>query len=226
MPEPIRARHLIVWCAKRAADAEIGAKGKGKAKDRTLSSGVNTEEGDRLVKEIMEEFIASMGRGTVDTNVFAGGVGGFATTSGGQIADFVGRILEVRVYILYHIREMQRIERSRRKRKLSSSSKPSQSLNQLNVDKLIFRCKEENYQWSIVTTRSNRKQAETVERTQAKQRANAEPSLSPADGWMVQALDMAEGVIAQGQGDLSAMGEFADVEFKVSIVRGGVWVGN
>ena len=64
MPEPIRARHLIAWCAKRAVDAETSKKGKSKGKDRT-------DNGDRILNEIMDEFITSLGRGQVDTNVFA-----------------------------------------------------------------------------------------------------------------------------------------------------------
>lgn len=68
MPEPIRARHLIAWCAKRAVDAETSKKGKSKAKDRT-------DDGDRILNEIMDEFITGLGRGQVDTNVFADIVG-------------------------------------------------------------------------------------------------------------------------------------------------------
>lgn len=64
MPEPIRARHLIAWCAKRAVDAETGKKNRSKGKERT-------DDGDRIINEIMEEFITSLGRGEVDTNVFA-----------------------------------------------------------------------------------------------------------------------------------------------------------
>ena len=64
MPEPIRARHLIAWCAQRAVDAETGKKSWSKGKERS-------DEGDRIVNEIMEEFITSLGRGEVDTNVFA-----------------------------------------------------------------------------------------------------------------------------------------------------------
>ena len=35
-------------------------------------------------------------------------------------------------------------------------------------------------------------------------------------GWMTDALQIAEGIIAEGEGDLTKMGEFEDVEFKVS----------
>lgn len=36
---------------------------------------------------------------------------------------------------------------------------------------------------------------------------------------MADALAVADRVIAEGEGDLSAMGEFADVEFKVSVIH-------
>jgi len=45
-------------------DAETGKKNKGKGKEWT-------DYGDRIINEIMEEFITSLGRGEVDTNVFA-----------------------------------------------------------------------------------------------------------------------------------------------------------
>lgn len=64
MPEPIRARHVIAWCAKRASDEETGKKSKTKSKERTT-------EGDKLINEIMDEVIMSLGKGNVDTNVFA-----------------------------------------------------------------------------------------------------------------------------------------------------------
>ncbi|EIW68470.1 hypothetical protein TREMEDRAFT_63637 [Tremella mesenterica DSM 1558] len=69
LPEPIRARHLLVYCSKRATDDELEKKGKGKQRD------MGTEEGDKLVREIMEEFMMTLGKGGIDTNVFAGAGG-------------------------------------------------------------------------------------------------------------------------------------------------------
>lgn len=71
MPEPVRAKHLIVWCAKRAADAECSSKDlKAKGTERRSAGVTRTTEGDRLVKEIMDDFLAKLGSGKVDTNVF------------------------------------------------------------------------------------------------------------------------------------------------------------
>jgi kinetochore protein Mis13/DSN1 len=73
LPEPIRARHLLVWCAKRALDESVAptsGPSKGTSKDKTKSE-VRADEGDRLVKEIMEEFMANLGKGLVDTNIFS-----------------------------------------------------------------------------------------------------------------------------------------------------------
>lgn len=73
LPEPIRARHLLVWCAKRALDANVAptsGPSKGKRKDKAKNE-VRTDEGDRLVKEIREEFIADLSMGLIDTNIFS-----------------------------------------------------------------------------------------------------------------------------------------------------------
>nr|XP_018261691.1 uncharacterized protein I303_06132 [Kwoniella dejecticola CBS 10117]OBR83849.1 hypothetical protein I303_06132 [Kwoniella dejecticola CBS 10117] len=72
-PEPIKARMLLVWCANRAMEESLKIpsssrkdKGKGKA---TLPPG-RSEEGDKLLREIMDEFVREMNRGGVDTSVF------------------------------------------------------------------------------------------------------------------------------------------------------------
>jgi hypothetical protein len=73
LPEPIRARHLLVYCAKRALDESVPPATdalKGKSKDKA-KGGVRTDEGDRLVKEIMEEVMANLGKGLIDTNIFS-----------------------------------------------------------------------------------------------------------------------------------------------------------
>ncbi|WRT68606.1 uncharacterized protein IL334_005584 [Kwoniella shivajii] len=73
-PEPIKARMLLVWCAIRALDESLKTpssssrkdKGKGKAKPEEG----RTDEGDKMLKEIMDEFVREMNRGGVDTSVF------------------------------------------------------------------------------------------------------------------------------------------------------------
>ncbi|KIY35999.1 kinetochore protein Mis13/DSN1 [Cryptococcus gattii E566] len=69
-PDPIKTRMLLVWCTNRAIDENLkkssaSRKGKGKQKE------VMTEEGDRMLKEVMEEFVQSMNRGSVDTSTYA-----------------------------------------------------------------------------------------------------------------------------------------------------------
>lgn len=61
---------LLVWCTNRAIDENLkrssaSRKGKGKQKE------VMTEEGDRMLREVMEEFVQSMNRGSVDTSTYA-----------------------------------------------------------------------------------------------------------------------------------------------------------
>jgi hypothetical protein len=46
-----------------------------------------------------------------------------------------------------------------------------------------------------------------------------DPDMSTADGWMNEALILAEEIIGGGDGGLMDMGEFHDVEFKVSWAR-------
>ncbi|ORX38323.1 Mis12-Mtw1 protein family-domain-containing protein [Kockovaella imperatae] len=70
IPEPIRARHLIAWCGKRAGDAEIAARLK-KKRSGDSSSEQRTEDGDRILEGILEDFGLALGKGAIDTNVFA-----------------------------------------------------------------------------------------------------------------------------------------------------------
>jgi hypothetical protein len=66
--------------------------------------------------------------------------------------------------------------------------------------------------------RANFKQNDTVDRCSKKRAINntTEPDMRHAENWMKDALALADSVIAEGDGDLTATGEFADVEFKVS----------
>jgi len=133
LPEPLRARHLLVFCAKRALDAAIAtpplnrAKGKEKSKDE-----VRTQEGDRLVKEIMEEFLANLGKGGIDTNVFAPGVSALSTESR-DVADET-RALYPLDFQCDHIRGMFRVERSSPARKLSSNGKHIELRTEVQLD--------------------------------------------------------------------------------------------
>jgi hypothetical protein len=62
-----------VYCAKRALDESVPPATdalKGKSRDKA-KGGLRTDEGDRLVKEIMEEVMANLGKGLIDTNIFS-----------------------------------------------------------------------------------------------------------------------------------------------------------
>lgn len=54
-----------------------------------------------------------------------------------------------------------------------------------------------------------------MQRSKLKEETPTDPDLSTASLWMQDALRLADEVIAAGEGDLTAMGEFPDVEYKV-----------
>jgi hypothetical protein len=86
---------------------------------------------------------------------------------------------------------------------------------------IIGRCKDEQRQWVRIINRTKQKLDQAVVDTHAKRNKNAEPDLRDA-GWMTDALRIADEIIAEGDGDLTKMGEFEDVEFKVGAL---VWAG-
>lgn len=175
LPEPIRARHLLVFCAKRAADAEM----KDKGKKRAVGS---TQEGDEIVDAIMAEFITTLAKGGVDTNVFAG-VGSSSI-----------------VPLKPHPRNASNRE------------------VEAKMNTVIKRCKDEDRHWSALIHRANRKQTEVVNAISKKTASQSVPSFSDlpeSDLWMSRALQLANDVLGQGDGELASHGDFEDVEFKV-----------
>jgi kinetochore protein Mis13/DSN1 len=74
VPEPIRARHLLVFCVERAARAELEPP-KSKSKKTRKTDTARTEEGDKLLSAIMDDFSKHLGQAGIDTNVFGSGVG-------------------------------------------------------------------------------------------------------------------------------------------------------
>ena len=80
------------------------------------------------------------------------------------------------------------------------------------------RCKDENNKWSKLINTTNHRLQETVEMTNAKrnERDSDKGPEMPSAGWMTDALEIADGILAEGEGDLTKMGEFEDVEYKVS----------
>ncbi|ORY35684.1 Mis12-Mtw1 protein family-domain-containing protein [Naematelia encephala] len=186
LPEPIRARHLLVWCAKRATDSALLAEGSSadriKGKSKTKTEGPRTEEGDRLVKDIMEDLMGNLGKGNIDTNVFGP----------------PGTVVQKGMPLHPHPRNVSN-------RKVAA-----------DITAVVKRCKEEENQWTGLINRANRKQADTIEMLNNKKARDAEPNQDGLEHeWMREAFELADGIVAEGEGDLVGMGEFADVEFKV-----------
>lgn len=122
-PEPIRARHLLIWCTKRATDAALAPPAKSKSKGKGRDETPRTEEGDKLLKDIMDDLMAKLGKGVVDTNIFQQGVSRpiFSFLSA-QLWDLADRcrmqVVQACRYVL--IRRMSQIGRSNAKNRKSS----------------------------------------------------------------------------------------------------------
>ncbi|KAK4689186.1 kinetochore protein Mis13/DSN1, partial [Tremellales sp. Uapishka_1] len=179
--EPRRLAQLLVWCAKRALDEAIASspsqKGKEKAKE------VRTEDGDRMIQQIMDEFMGNLTQGNV---------------------------------------EIKLDDRSAESNKVASAMPlrphPKNVSNreaEMSMDAFIKQLKREDAQWSGLIRQANAKQHTTIQRLSEKSRLNEDPTMVTAEGWMQDAMTLAQAVIDQGEGDLSSMGEFADVEYKV-----------
>jgi hypothetical protein len=80
---------------------------------------------------------------------------------------------------------------------------------------LIARSKEENNQWARLVNHTNTRLHATINRMKEKKAKDELPDVT-GTGWMEDALKLADGILAEGDGDLTKMGEFEDVEFKVS----------
>lgn len=206
MPEPIRARHMIAWTARRAADEETGKKSKTKGKERT-------SEGDRLINEIMEEVVMSLAKGNVDTNVFANIVSYLWNT--GAIWLTCSRHLQAGIY--GHIRGIRSIDRQRQRKKPLSTGVLQSVPSKWSRLKRV-RCRKETSQWSSIVNATLRKRETVHKAAVVKRSTNEEPDVDGA-GWMVDALDLADEILADGEGDLTKMGDFEDVEFKVGFTK-------
>lgn len=60
LPDPVKVRWLVSWCAKRAFE-EHTSKGKVRARD---------PEADRLLGDVIDLFVANVAKGDVDTNIY------------------------------------------------------------------------------------------------------------------------------------------------------------
>ncbi|KAK8854615.1 hypothetical protein IAR55_003354 [Kwoniella newhampshirensis] len=183
-PDPIKARMLLVWCANRAVDEALrpsksSSRSKGKEKE------TRSDEGDKIIREIMEEFVQKMNRGAVDTSSVFGVPGQNSSATG----------------LKPHPRNVTN-------RRVESDTLSA-----------IRKYKEEGSHWSALINAANTKQQETIRRLEKKKTLDATPDMTKAEEWMKQALGEADRVISEGEGDLEAMGEFADVEYKVDLLQ-------
>jgi hypothetical protein len=78
-----------------------------------------------------------------------------------------------------------------------------------------LRCKQEIREWGSINDRTNHRNLKFIAQLEKKKQLNTPPDLSSAETWMQDALKLAEEIIADGDGDLTSVGEFADVEYKV-----------
>lgn len=60
LPDPVKVRWLVSWCAKRAYEEHV-SKGKVRARD---------PEADRLLGDVIDMFVANVAKGDVDTNIY------------------------------------------------------------------------------------------------------------------------------------------------------------
>lgn len=60
LPDPVKVRWLVSWCAKRAYE-EHTSKGKVRARD---------PEADRLLGDVIDLFVANVAKGDIDTNIY------------------------------------------------------------------------------------------------------------------------------------------------------------
>lgn len=85
------------------------------------------------------------------------------------------------------------------------------------ADQFTRRARNEDAQWTSLIRRANAKQAETSAHLIQKMNSGFEPDLSKSDEWVRTAFELAEEIIGEGEGDLTSLGEFSDVEYKVGI---------
>ncbi|WWD19246.1 hypothetical protein CI109_103704 [Kwoniella shandongensis] len=184
-PDPIKARMLLVWCANRAVDEALKPVKSSSSRSKGKEKEVRSDEGDKMIREIMDEFVQKMNRGAVDTSSVLGTPGQDSAMSG----------------LKPHPRNVTN-------RKVESDTLAA-----------IRKYKEEGSHWSALINAANTKQQEVIRKLEKKKALDAEPDMSQAEGWMRQALSVAERVISEGEGDLEAMGEFTDVEYKVDLLQ-------
>jgi len=80
---------------------------------------------------------------------------------------------------------------------------------------LTIRCKEECTSWARLLHETKTKRTFLHEQIEKKRRLDQDPDMSTAEGWMRDALELADEVLEAGEGELVGMADFGDVEFMV-----------
>ena len=78
------------------------------------------------------------------------------------------------------------------------------------------RCKAEIHLWDRLHKSAHSKAQNEHSELREKRRADMEPDVyASEDGWMRDAIKLADRVIREGEGSMKESGDFADVEYKV-----------
>jgi kinetochore protein Mis13/DSN1 len=100
-PEPLRAKHLLLFCVDRAAKKELAPTPNSKTKTRKTDT-ARTEEGDRLLSDIIADFSRGLGLGEIALDFYSSGVCPYLQKGGGELISSPAR----RVYRKDHILKM------------------------------------------------------------------------------------------------------------------------
>lgn len=186
-PEPIKARWLISWCAKRAMDEHLGnSKGKQRAKE--------PDEVDKLLSDIIDDFVGAIAKGSVDTNVFGAPVGNLPC-----ITDCQGATTST----------------------ISVRPHPKNVENRATLAKeeaIIKRMRQEDRDWNRIAAKTNDLQAKTLADTNPLHPAPP-PDLTQTTGWFKDVLRLADNAVAASTDNVGSAADFGQVEFEVDMLH-------
>lgn len=163
LPQTLRARHLVLWCLKRAMDADHATsqdiqkrderrrlKGKGKAKELPT-----TRQGDELVAAIMNDVLRGAAKGEIEDSIYAQPSGDTSAAASQKAPDSGLRP---------HPRNV--------------SNRQVQERFKQNIS----RDKAEEQEWISIVARVNAHRTRVIEEQQEMKRRQADPSMiDPAE---------------------------------------------
>lgn len=191
LPEPVKARWLIAWCARRTMDEHTS---KSKARQRAAPP----DEVDKLLGDVVDDFVASVAKGNLDTNIFP---------------TDVSRLVAP---------ELQLTSQGASTSAMPVRPHPRNVDNRATLEKeqaIIRRMKAEDRDWSRIAANANAQQAAVVSELSVKARTHAPPDMSTAPEWLQRALRVADDVLAGGDKDIGSAGNFGQVEFEVDMLH-------